>query len=226
MPRASNQIDQALLASGVALYPDAGYAGLSVRALAEHAGANQGMFHYHFKTKDNFIAALLQQFYESMFSKLQAAAAHEGPPLVRLRATLAALARFARDHRRVLARLWMDAMAGEAVVLEFVKRNAPRHIGLIAELLRAAQAEGALAAQPPVQRLMFVAGAVMLPMIFAAGALDAAAPPAQLRAAFDAQVMSDAALEQRIDWALAALGVSAATTPRAASARQRRGGTR
>ena len=64
MPRPSQRIDDALLASGRELYPRLGSSGLSLRALTEHAGANLGMFHYHFKTKDNFLRTLLQQLYE------------------------------------------------------------------------------------------------------------------------------------------------------------------
>ena len=41
MPRPSQQIDQALLASGRTLLPQTGCAGLSVRALAEHAAVTE-----------------------------------------------------------------------------------------------------------------------------------------------------------------------------------------
>src|SRR5206468_4412072 len=131
MNRPSNQIDALLLASGRALFPTAGCAGLSLRALAEHAGVNVGMFHYHFKSKDNFLRALLQQMYEEMFANLQLDADHAGPALVRLRAALITFARFARDNRRVLARIWMDVLAGEPVALAFLRDNAPRPVGLL-----------------------------------------------------------------------------------------------
>ena len=52
MPRPSRHLDQALLASGAALYPALGCAGLSVRAVASLAGVTAGMFHYHFESKD------------------------------------------------------------------------------------------------------------------------------------------------------------------------------
>jgi AcrR family transcriptional regulator len=60
MARLSRNIDQALLRAGRELFPRVGCGGLSVRALAEHADVNVGMFHYHFKTKDKFLDALLQ----------------------------------------------------------------------------------------------------------------------------------------------------------------------
>jgi AcrR family transcriptional regulator len=67
MPRPSQNLDLALLQAGHALFPDAGCARLSVRAVAAAAGVNVGMFHYHFRSKDDFLRALLAQVYEDVF---------------------------------------------------------------------------------------------------------------------------------------------------------------
>ena len=223
MNRPSNRLDAALLASGRALFPSTGCAGLSLRALAAHAGVNAGMFHYHFKSKDNFLRALLQQMYEEMFASLDLDARNHGSALTRLRAALITFARFARDNRHVLARIWMDVLAGEAVALAFFRDNGPRHIGLLLGLVEQARAEGALRELPPVQRLAFLLGALALPMIFAAGIVDAGVAPTSIRDAFGAQVMSDAAITQRVDLALAALCREA---PAPAKRRARAGETR
>src|SRR5262245_25887360 len=98
MPRPSQQIDQALLAAGRELLPRLGCAGLSVRALAAHAGVAPGMFHYHFEGKDAFLRALLSGWYEEMFGALAQQAAMPAAPVERLRSALALLARFARKH--------------------------------------------------------------------------------------------------------------------------------
>src|SRR5437868_4865296 len=92
MPRPSKNLDVAMLQAGRELFPQAGCSGLSVRAVAEQAGANLGMFHYHFKTKENFLRTLLQQVYEEMFDGLTHAIAHEGPALERLREALVEVA--------------------------------------------------------------------------------------------------------------------------------------
>ncbi len=212
MPRPSQHLDRALLASGRALFPDAGCAGLTVRALAEHSGVSPAMFHYHFASKDDFLRTLLQQLYEEMFTTLAGQAGGDGPAPERLRAALRALARFARAHRRELARLWMDALAGEPVAVEFFARNAPRHLGVLLGLLGAAEEEGSLRELPPLQRLMHLLGAVLLPMVFVAGLVQSRAVPALPGAAFEAEVMSDAAIDQRIELALAALLGPAART--------------
>ena len=214
MARPSNKLDLALLASGRALFPTTGCAGLSLRALADHAGVNVGMFHYHFKTKDQFLRTLLQGMYEEMFASLQAEAGHAGPAIARLRAALLAFAGFARANRRVLARIWTDAVAGEKVAHEFFRDNLPRHVGLLTGLLEQARREGALRDLPAVQQFAFLMGALVMPVIFAAALVDAGVPPLPLRLAFGAQVMTDAALEQRVDLALAALRAEIVEQPK------------
>lgn len=210
MARPSQQIDQALLAAGRALLPSAGCAGLSVRALAERAGVAPGMFHYHFASKERFLRTLLAGVYEEMFGSLAAEVALPAEPLQRLRAALRLLARFARAQRTLLARLWTDAMAGEAVARDFFREHAPRHVGVVMHLVAEAQAAGALRPLPPLQTLAFVMGAVPLPMIFVAGLVDAGFAAPGGKAAFEAQVMSDEAVDARIDLVLAALAAPAA----------------
>ena len=204
MARPSRQIDQALLDSGRRLYPRLGCAGMSVRTLAADAGVNQAMFHYHFGSKDDFLRALLQSMYEEMFGALSAAARQDGSALLSLRHALGGMARFARTHRRVLARVWTDAMSGQTVARDFFAANAPRHLGLLLELMRQAQADGELRELPPLQRVSYLMGAVLLPVIFIAGLLDATGQAA-LMPGFERQVISDAAIDARVDLALAAL---------------------
>ena len=225
MPRPSRQIDQVLLASGRALYPAHGAAKLSVRTLTEHAGVNQAMFHYHFKSKDAFLETLLQQMYEALFAALDGSARAEGAAIERLRHAMRAFGGFAREHRHVVARLWMDALGGEAVAQAFFRRNAPRHVALVTGLLDEARREGALRELAPLQSFVFLMGSVMMPIVFASGLFELGGPMKALRPAFDAQVMSDAAIAQRVDLALAALQPPAAA-PRAIrkSARAKKGG--
>jgi len=205
MPRPSQQLDAALLHSGRALYPDAGCARLSVRAVAQHAGVNPAMLHYHFKSKQNFLRTLLAGVYEEMYAGLEVEVAQTGPAVERLRSTLQVLAQFLREHRRVIARVWMDALGGEPIAREFIQANGPRHLGVLTALLQRAESEGAIRPQPPAQRIAFVLGAVGMPLIFAAALVESGVAPPALRRGFEAQVMSDAAISQRIALALRAL---------------------
>lgn len=205
MPRPSQNIDIALLHAGRALFPQAGCAGLSVRAVAERAGANPGMFHYHFKTKDSFLRTLLQQLYDEIFDGLSGAVANEGPALDRLRDALIVVGGMLREHRHVFARVYMDAVGGQAVAAEFLQRNAPRHLGVLLALLEEARAEGVLRELPPIQRFVMLMGSTLLPIVFAGGLADVVFGDTPFRRQFDQQVLSDEAIAQRVDLAIALL---------------------
>ena len=115
MPRPSRNIDQLLIDTGRALLPETGARDFSIRQLTERAGVNLGMFHYHFKTRENFLSIVLQGVYEEMFAQLTFQAHVERPPLENLRAAVTVLGRFLRDNRHLLRRLVPDAMAGEPI---------------------------------------------------------------------------------------------------------------
>ena len=99
MSRPSRNVDQLLLQAGVALLPQTGVRGLSIRQVTEKAGVNLGMFHYHFKTKDAFVRVLLDQKYNDMFVNLQMKSTGNASAIENLRASINVLARFARDNR-------------------------------------------------------------------------------------------------------------------------------
>lgn len=205
MPRPSQDQDQALLAAGAALYPELGCAGLSVRRVAQAAGVNPAMVHYHFGSKDAFLRTLLQQHYEVMFSALSLTSQAEADVMERLAAALLGMARFVRERRPLIARVWADAQAGEVVAQDFLRANAPRHLGVLMALMQQAQAEGRLPVRPPLTGFAFLMGAVIAPLILAGGMQSINALPAPLQALVDAQVLSDTALQQRIEWALLGL---------------------
>lgn len=207
MARPSRQIDQLLLASGAALYPRLGCAGLSVRAVAAHAGVAPGMFHYHFESKQDFLREVLQRFYEELFAQLDAPAGVAGPPLERLRAVLCAMGRFLRQHTAEVRRVLADAEAGEAVAQDFLRRNMPRHLDLLLGLLAEAQTAGQIAPQPPLLRLTFLLGAVATPVLVAGFLGQSGFLPAVAQPLLVPQVLSDEAIARRADLALRALNL-------------------
>jgi len=210
MPRPGRNIEQVLLRSGRQLYPERGSAGLSVRAVTEHAGVNLGMFHYHFRSKDDFLRELLQQYYEEMFGPLSARVRDDGPPLERLRQALLFLATFVRDHDAMLGRIFADASGGNAVAAEFLRANAPRHLRLLIALMNEAEKAGVLAPLPRLQRFVFTMGAVALPLVVVPHIARLQIAPAIVGRALKRQVASDAAIAQRVELALAALRKGAA----------------
>ena len=60
MPRPSRNLDRALLAAGRVLLPSAGARASRSAQVADAAGVNIGMFHYHFKTREAFLRAVMQ----------------------------------------------------------------------------------------------------------------------------------------------------------------------
>ena len=212
MNRPSQRVDLQLIESGIALLPETGCTGLSVRKLVEHAGVNLGMFHYHFKNKDNFIRAVLQRVYEEMFAALTVEIDPARSPLDNLRASLLVLTTFGHRHRKLLSTLVVEALGGESLAAAFLRENLPRHLAVIGRLLTDGQAAGAIVPAPVPHLLSFVLGAIGGPL-FAGGALErlASAPPGII----DFMLLSPAARELRIELALRAIVILApqATQP-------------
>jgi AcrR family transcriptional regulator len=198
MARPGRNIEQALLKSGRKLYAQRGAAGLAVRALTEHARVNLGMFHYHFRTKDEFLRRLLGGWYEEMFEQLTGHIGQDGPPLHRLQDALLYLARFVRDNRPMLSRVLMDAATGSAVAAQFLRDNAPRHLALLLAVMDQAEREGLIGRMAPMQRFVFVMGAVGMPLLIAPALHSIGVAPKVLGTQLQAQVMSDEAIAQRI----------------------------
>lgn len=205
MSRPSRNIDQLLIATARELLPETGCRGFSIRQLTERAGVNLGMFHYHFKTREQFLARVLQDVYQEMFTTLTFQAHAERPPLENLRAAVTVLGRFARDNRFLVRRLLADALSGATTAQDFFRQNFPRHLGVIAELLSAGQRAGTIRKLPLTQALAFLAGAVALPNILVTVVQEQAIVPAQFLSNLDREVLSDKAIAQRVDMAMRGL---------------------
>lgn len=220
MPRPSRHLDRALLAAGRALYPATGCSGLTIRQVCEAAGVNTGMFNYHFGTRERFLRAVMQQAYEEMFARFTLAAAPApGPapqPEALLRASLRVLGRFLRDNRPFIARLLADALSGEAVAREFIRDNLPRHATVIAGLVAAGAARGTLRPLAPAQALGIVAGALAMPILAVGAIADSGELPRAAARSLAASVMTDEAIDERIELVLLALALPAKAAPRRA----------
>lgn len=216
-PRPSRNQDRALIAAGRILYPKVGAAGLTIRQVAEAAGVNSGMFHYHFKTREAFLQAVLLSIYEDMFARLPQPPAKAPMPEATatqvLRMGLSTLGRFVREHRSFMARLLTDAAGGDAVVRDFIGANFPRHFDLIASVIEAGQASGELRPMPVPQAIAFCAGAISLPLLAIGGLIDVGAIPKGGARMLENAVLSEAAVEQRIDLVLVALANPHAAAP-------------
>jgi AcrR family transcriptional regulator len=210
MPRPSRNLDRALIAAGRALLPEVGCAGLTIRQVADAAGVNIGMFHYHFRTREAFLRAVMQETYEEMFAQLTLEVARplDTTPVEHLRSAMRVLARFARDNRRFIARILADTLGGDATARAFIAENLPRHFTILAGLIQQGQADGSLRALAPRQALAFCIGSVAMPILVGGAAADLL--PKHAAQALHDTLLADAALDQRIDLALAAIAAPAA----------------
>ncbi len=217
MTRPSRNLDRALLAAGRALYPATGCAGLTIRQVCEAAGVNTGMFNYHFGTREKFLRAVMQQAYEEMFARFTLVTARPAAPVPQelLRAALRVLGRFVRDNRLFIARLLSDVLAGEPVAREFARENLPRHATVIAGLVAEGAARRTMRPLAPAQAIGTIAGALAMP-ILAGGAIaeSGTLPKAAARALADS-VLSDEAIDERIELILHALAAPPKAAPRA-----------
>ncbi|MFS8086637.1 MAG: TetR/AcrR family transcriptional regulator [Acidobacteriota bacterium] len=212
MARPSRNIDQLLLDAGLALLPTTGCRNFSVRQLVQHAGVNLGMFHYHFKTKDNFVRAVLQRVYEEMFSELVVQVNASNAALTNLRNLLRTLARFARKHRLLMVRLVSEAMIGETLAADFLKSNLPRHFKLIAEQVVQGQREGSVVNAPLPQVMAFIVGAVAAPLLMGSAMQQHGLLPPAIESGIASHVLSKKALEERIEMVLRGLAAGSEKT--------------
>ena len=228
MPRPSRNQDRALIAAGRVLLPEVGCGGLTIRQVAEAAGVNIGMFHYHFKTREAFLRAVMQETYEEMFGRftLESARPEDATPVEHLRSSFRVLGRFLRDNRKFIARVLADAYCGDPVARDFLRENLPRHVGRLAALMAEGQRDASLRQIPIAQALGFCAGALAMPILLGGAIVEAVRLPRATAHGLSAAMLTDEAIDQRIDLALSAIATLAGKTapagPRARPAARKR----
>ncbi len=209
MARPAGDADRRMVGAALEMLPRTGLSGLSVRQVAARAGVNLGMFHYHFRSKREFSRQILQELYDSFFSRLVGAIdqAGGGPPRERLRHAILAAAQFVREHRPLLIALIKDVLSEDREVIEFARRNFPRHILVLVRLVRESQKAGAIRKMPVIQILPYLFASVVGPMI-AVVFFEKVVPDGLRglpRALLGPLLMSDRAVADRLDLVLDSL---------------------
>lgn len=86
----ADQRREQLLDAVSTLAADTDVEALSVQELAAHAGVSEGLLYHYFPSKQALVLAAVRRVAGAMIDDLRAAAAADGPPVIRLAAGLAA----------------------------------------------------------------------------------------------------------------------------------------
>jgi AcrR family transcriptional regulator len=204
MARPSGNADQKMLAVAIKIARTKGCTAVRIRDVVEKANVNLGMFHYHFRNRENFISIVLRQIYGEFFVELTRVANTPGDPLTQLRGAALFLGAFAKKHQVLILSLFKDLIAEDPEVLKFsCAQTIPPHAKLFRDLLGRCQEQKLLKPYPLSQTVPLFFGAITQPLIMN----DVAK---RLRKKLDwldiEEAMSPEALEARIDIVLRGMG--------------------
>ena len=196
---------QRLLAAGRQLALAQGLRRVTVRGVCQDCGVNLGSFVYHFGNRDQFLGELIETAYAPLFEQIRHEFSQDTPPAERLRRMVIQLCGFLAERSEFIAQLLIDAYAGEAAALDFLRKVGRRHPQLILRCIREAQRAGALAPAAPRHVLMFLMSSVGLPVVLAGLRHDKPALPDLFLEMLARHGARRHDIEQRLDWALKGL---------------------
>lgn len=216
MSRPTANTDQKLIQVAREMLPLCGVSGLSLREIAKKANVNLGMFHYHFKNKNDFVKHVLAQIYEEFFKEFSMESSKEASVEENLRGMLLLFAKFTRDNRQLIAALFADILNQDKIVSAFIRENFGRHIEVVIKTIKKGQREGVFEDIPIAQAIGFLMASVNIPNIIAGHAEKLSGGKLQTEFSLDKALLSDKALEQRVGMALRGLTKTPMTTKRRA----------
>ncbi len=193
--------EQRLLELGREALARGGIRGLRVRRLCEEAGVSPGTFTSFFGTKRAFADRLLEQWYEELKSAISAQREQGGTAYERLRAELKAGLRFAAANVGILLQIAQDIGAGEASARALVPLAQLNHLAWLRQDILDAQTEGDIISGDPWDLLIYIIGAVNMPI-----AVSRLVNMSSMQGVL-ARSISDEACLQRLDWALEGIRV-------------------
>ena len=162
MGRPASGTDLKLKAAGRRLLREHGITGLSVRQTCRLAGVNTGMFHYYFGSKEEFTRTILKEMYAEFMLNLRSEAAVAGTPREKLKSTLAAVGRFAREIRKAAPMLLADMAHGNKEAFLFLSGNFTEHIKYLSALAKECRPRSAVRGHS----IPYIIGALIPVMVF------------------------------------------------------------
>jgi AcrR family transcriptional regulator len=134
-----------LLQIAAEVFAERGYAEATMAELIAKSGLTKGAFYFHFSSKEQLALSVIEEKQRQWVASVLAAISAESRPIDQLRAVALALVRMHRDDPSAfsVSRLTRD-LARVPAVCDVVREHTRSWVGMVAGLVRQAQADGDL----------------------------------------------------------------------------------
>ena len=197
----SKNAEQRLIEVGIDWLKRGGVRGMRLRRICAEAGVSPGTFTAYFPTLNDFCERILMAWYEPLRTAVERQSNSNICPLARLRAELSEALHFLHANAPILMQLIMDVNAGETNAFAALKLAQAGHLAQVRQALQAAQEAGFLVEGPPQHLLIFLMGAVGLPLLLFHTIEEKLPDDITIYDGLHNTVTEQALLE-RLDWAL------------------------
>ncbi|MCP1771859.1 AcrR family transcriptional regulator [Neisseria perflava] len=201
-----NATEAQFVSAGIHLYPRCGYQKLSEEAVAAHLNADVERFRQLFADKDKFVKAMLREYRDRVLGRVSFDFSSGLSSRERLRQLLWRLAVVIRSNLPWVNRLLLDSADGVVIIRRALKmQNEIMALGVMAAI-RACHADGDrdVSDLELLNQYDFLQGAVLTPMVLNVRfqKFDILSDDICCRVP---DLLTDAFIQQRIDWVLNAL---------------------
>ena len=142
--KAPQDAKEKLLAAGTKLFAEKGFAGISIRQIADEAGVNSAMISYYFGGKEGLYEAVITVQYERLLGKFEEIAALPAPVQEKLHMYAEVIRRNHMEDQPLMARLVQGELSSPTACMEKVIR---KYTARIAKLVSGILREGIQAGQ-------------------------------------------------------------------------------
>ncbi len=163
MARPSGDSEQKLIMAGCRLAAERGFSAFRVRDIAAEAGVNPGMFHYHFKTKQEFTRRVMRVIYGEFLNEFRLIADGTGTPPERLKNALLKLALFAHKNRYLLKAVLADLLTEPEKASRYLRENFVHHVPVFVGLIKECRDKGYLKDCCPLQHTVAMMIGIVIP---------------------------------------------------------------
>ncbi|MCL2335256.1 MAG: TetR family transcriptional regulator [Endomicrobia bacterium] len=120
-----------LVKAGISLARKKGLEGFNIRELCAKSGANLGVFHYYFKSRENFNNIIFNTLYSDIAGKIRLDISLQHSPRENFAYILKHLSSFAEENKTLLASLIKDLINGNKKVRKAVAQNVSQTVNMI-----------------------------------------------------------------------------------------------